>query len=929
MATRRTRKAAVKKRLEARKTARAKKLTPVTGSTRITRKRPVPARVAAPQGQATSPAGAPKPVKLIKAPVEVFTGGREGPSAQPKGITDIGRLQDLFDKRERARQAIAEGREPDPADLITAQQGSAVDRAIALAQGAIKRLPEGAPDLEIGEQVGRVGREPIPIQLPTSPLGREAFARATNVEDIIKELGGRVNIPDDPDTTEEEKAARRAQNAELLARAEEIAQIRQTQETERAQRQAAGTAAGAAVSQEDALGNTAQGIEDAALSQIMASLPEGMEGLGTAVQNALNAQDQSIAAQFGLRNQSMALAEGVFNRKNDIFGAASQRAADIFNSTAQMLENSRERQSKLLAQQQDNFNKQSIFEQGKLERDQRRLLTKQIDQLTASLALRGGFGSTSGLAEISEAEFRGEQALIDMQKEFGFERADVSMQFTALQNQAEDNFQQKWLTSLQNYGNRLDILDLQFAANEDAMSKSVLDAATKFADEVGEARRGKAKMILDFATDVNKMNMEMLQEQRKGIIKTKDSLEFAQNIRKEITANKFISEARQVDTRFRSIESALAFVEEAEKSGDVTQKNFADQAMINLFNKITDPTSVVRESEFARSAAGLSMMQRFEALYRRVQEGGVLEPDARRELRDAASVIAKEYKSQLARDIQPYIIDVDTFNSQPGVETPIRLDQILPRNLIPVLPTATIDQWKMQAGGEDVSFGSSLPDGSFGTGKFRTDRHNNPTAFTIDIARQAGLVEGVDYEVGDPFPKNPNLKTARIIGDPIAQTIKVIDKIGFYTGKGHQRWTHTAMSRSDWNSLTLEQKAGVVVEMSKKEGSDGSFLANSSIAPQDDMFIASTQVTPKKREEIQQEVDKVKTGEKTQQDVINDPRFSAEDVRLFAQMMGIQAIRFPGEIFHGGAEAVADILQFAGRNIANPFIRGVAQAFSP
>ena len=35
---------------------------------------------------------------------------------------------------------------------------------------------------------------------------------------------------------------------------------------------------------------------------------------------------------------------------------------------------------------------------------------------------------------------------------------------------------------------------------------------------------------------------------------------------------------------------------------------------------------------------------------------------------------------------------------------------------------------------------------------FRTDRNNNPTAFTTGIAEDALLVKGKDYEVGDAFP---------------------------------------------------------------------------------------------------------------------------------------------------------------------------------
>lgn len=91
---------------------------------------------------------------------------------------------------------------------------------------------------------------------------------------------------------------------------------------------------------------------------------------------------------------------------------------------------------------------------------------------------------------------------------------------------------------------------------------------------------------------------------------------------------------------------------------------------------------------------------------------------------------------------------------------------------------------------------------------FRTDSHNNPTAFTTDVAREAGLTLGVDYEQGDPFTvDNPGgakpitLHTARILGDAVAVTIRVIDKIGFYTRNGQPRWNYIAIPKVIWDSL--------------------------------------------------------------------------------------------------------------------------------
>jgi len=101
----------------------------------------------------------------------------------------------------------------------------------------------------------------------------------------------------------------------------------------------------------------------------------------------------------------------------------------------------------------------------------------------------------------------------------------------------------------------------------------------------------------------------------------------------------------------------------------------------------------------------------------------------------------------------------------------------------------------------------------------RTDRHNNPSAFTTDIAKMAGLQEGVDYTKGDPF-SNGRYSTARLLNDPIATTIKVIDKIGFKTASGGNRWTYTDSipETKNWSRLSYDQKKDVISKMYQHEG---------------------------------------------------------------------------------------------------------------
>lgn len=106
---------------------------------------------------------------------------------------------------------------------------------------------------------------------------------------------------------------------------------------------------------------------------------------------------------------------------------------------------------------------------------------------------------------------------------------------------------------------------------------------------------------------------------------------------------------------------------------------------------------------------------------------------------------------------------------------------------------------------------------------FRTDRNNNPTAFITRLADLAGLVQGKDYEIGDPFTTIVGgheivLHTAKLLGDPIALTIQVMDKTGFETSLGRPRWNYVDLLKEHWDSFTPVLKKSFIGLMYKHEG---------------------------------------------------------------------------------------------------------------
>jgi hypothetical protein len=96
----------------------------------------------------------------------------------------------------------------------------------------------------------------------------------------------------------------------------------------------------------------------------------------------------------------------------------------------------------------------------------------------------------------------------------------------------------------------------------------------------------------------------------------------------------------------------------------------------------------------------------------------------------------------------------------------------------------------------------------------------NTAAFTTDIAAEAHLQLGKDYEQGDSFigSDNHTYYTARLLGDPITITIRVIDAIGFVTSLGSSRWVYITLPKFTWDSLTAPHKRDVIGWMYRHEG---------------------------------------------------------------------------------------------------------------
>lgn len=126
-------------------------------------------------------------------------------------------------------------------------------------------------------------------------------------------------------------------------------------------------------------------------------------------------------------------------------------------------------------------------------------------------------------------------------------------------------------------------------------------------------------------------------------------LDRASKLRSEIITNPTIKDFNEISSKVNALDALLS---KAEK-GDNASLGTIDQGLVTLYNKITDPQSVVRESEYARTPEGGSLISRFEGNIQKLQKGGAgLTPELRKQLvSDAKSIadgIGQNYNSILS-----------------------------------------------------------------------------------------------------------------------------------------------------------------------------------------------------------------------------------------------------------------------------------------
>ncbi len=133
-------------------------------------------------------------------------------------------------------------------------------------------------------------------------------------------------------------------------------------------------------------------------------------------------------------------------------------------------------------------------------------------------------------------------------------------------------------------------------------------------------------------------------------IKNQD-LSRATQLRKEFIDRPEVKEFVSIRNKVASMDSLL---KNALNNNNASRLSL-DQGLITLYNKITDPNSVVRESEYERTPTNLSLANRFSGAIEKIQKGGAgITNEDRKSLVWGAKIIANAQGKMFNEKIDQY-----------------------------------------------------------------------------------------------------------------------------------------------------------------------------------------------------------------------------------------------------------------------------------
>ncbi len=281
-------------------------------------------------------------------------------------------------------------------------------------------------------------------------------------------------------------------------------------------------------------------------------------------------------------------------------------------------------------------------------------------------------------------------------KDFSDKRMGIIDQFSSDMRANDIQLKLDTTTAFNEYKKEISSLRGEFFADQKEARKERLLARQRYFDKLDEVelfnaetrrddRRRAEDRELELAKEERESEQDRIEKEQDNLATPDDTREYQTDIRKELNLLPTVKEFNDVSTKFAGMQAAF----ERGKSFDVkklenNKENFGavDIAMVFMFQKMIDPGSVVRPSEFETTTDAFGTLQSLQKNVLQITKGGVLTPRARQEIFDLSKDFFNVYNKKLQSEIQPYYLDVKGYNLE-HPEAPADIRRIFPAGMLP------------------------------------------------------------------------------------------------------------------------------------------------------------------------------------------------------------------------------------------------------
>jgi len=178
---------------------------------------------------------------------------------------------------------------------------------------------------------------------------------------------------------------------------------------------------------------------------------------------------------------------------------------------------------------------------------------------------------------------------------------------------------------------------------------------------------------------------------------------FAEEIKLGQQFEGLVGESRAAATAVGNINASLDIAEKA--MGEGKSINAASQGVLVAFQKLLDPTSVVRESEYARSGNGQSLWDRMQGTWQKINQGGAgVTMEELENFVETANVFLKGYENTALKHAKR----MQVISERQGLD----LNSILTEDMVNLINKShgykTVDDFLLEATNEQLDAADAL-----------------------------------------------------------------------------------------------------------------------------------------------------------------------------------------------------------------------------